>query len=79
MASFGKSWRAVSGHFWQAFGTYVLVFLIWVAFDIALGLALVAVPGALRSCFSTPRKWTAASMSAGPSAPDVATTPSMYS
>src|SRR6184192_2989610 len=31
----------------------VLVFLIWVAFDIALGLALVAVPGALRSFLST--------------------------
>jgi uncharacterized membrane protein len=53
MASFGKSWRAISGHFWQAFGTYVLVFLIWVAFDIALGLALVSVPGALRSFLSS--------------------------
>ena len=53
MASFGKSWRAISGHFWQAFGTYVLVFLIWVAFDIALGLALVTLPGALRSFLST--------------------------
>jgi uncharacterized membrane protein len=53
MASFGKSWRAISGHFRQAFGTYVLVFLIWVAFDIALGLALVSVPGALRSFLSS--------------------------
>jgi len=53
MASFGKSWRAISGHFWQAFGTYVLVFLIWVAFDIALGLALVTVPAALRSFLSS--------------------------
>ncbi len=53
MASFGKSWRAISGHFWQAFGTYVLVFLIWVAFDLALGLALVAVPAALRSFLSS--------------------------
>jgi hypothetical protein len=52
-AAFGKSWRAISGHFWQAFGTYVLVFLIWVAFDIALGLALVAVPAALRSFVSS--------------------------
>jgi hypothetical protein len=52
-ASFGKSWRAISGHFWQAFGIYVLVFLIWVAFDIALGLALVAVPAALRSFLSS--------------------------
>ncbi len=53
LASFGKSWRAISGHFWQAFGTYVLVFLIWVAFDIALGLALLAVPAALRSFLSS--------------------------
>lgn len=49
LASFGRSWRAVSGHFWQAFGTYVLVFLIWVAFDIALGLVLVTLPAALRA------------------------------
>jgi hypothetical protein len=53
MASFGRSWRAVSGHFWQAFGTYVLVFLIWVAFDIALGLALVTLPAALRAFLSS--------------------------
>jgi hypothetical protein len=53
MASFGKSWRAISGHFWHAFGTYVLVFLIWVAFDIALGLALVTMPAALRAFLSS--------------------------
>lgn len=53
MASFGKSWRAIRGHFWQAFGTYVLVFLIWVAFDIALGLALVTVPADLRTFLSS--------------------------
>jgi hypothetical protein len=53
MASFGRSWREVSGHFWQAFGTYVLVFLIWVAFDIALGLVLVTLPAALRAFLSS--------------------------
>ena len=53
MASFGKSWRAISGHFWQAFGTYVLVFLIWIAFNIVLGLALLVVPAALRNFLST--------------------------
>ena len=53
MASFGKSWRAISGHFWQAFGTYVLVFLIWIAFNIGLGLALLVVPAALRNFLST--------------------------
>ena len=51
--AFGNSWRTVRGYAWRVFGTYVLVFLIWVAFDIALGLALVAVPGALRSFLST--------------------------
>jgi hypothetical protein len=30
-------WRTISGHFWQAFGAYVLVFLIWIAFNIAPG------------------------------------------
>ncbi len=53
MAAFGKSWRAISGHFWQAFGTYVLVFLIWIAINIALGLALLAVPAAIRSFVSS--------------------------
>ena len=53
MASFGKSWRAISGHFWQTFGTYVLVFLIWIAVNIALGLVLLAVPAAVRSFVST--------------------------
>jgi uncharacterized membrane protein len=53
MASFGESWRAIRGHFWQAFGTYVLVFLVWVAFDIAMGLVLVTMPAALRSFMSS--------------------------
>ncbi len=52
MASFGKSWRAISGHFWQAFGTYVLVFLIWIAFNIGLGLALLVVLAALHATSS---------------------------
>jgi hypothetical protein len=52
-ASFGKSWRAISGHFWQAFVTYVLVFLIWIAVNVALGLALLAVPAAVRSFVSS--------------------------
>lgn len=53
MASFGRSWRAISGHFWQAFGTYVLVFLLWVAFNIVLGLVLLAMPAAVRSFVSS--------------------------
>lgn len=53
LASFGRSWRTISGHFWQAFGTYVLVFLIWIAFNIALGLILLAVPAVIRSFASS--------------------------
>jgi hypothetical protein len=53
LASFARSWRTISGHFWQAFGTYVLVFLMWIAFNIALGLVLLAVPAAIRTFASS--------------------------
>jgi hypothetical protein len=53
MASFGQSWRTIGGYFWPAFGTYVLVFLIWIAFNIGLGLVLLAVPAAIRSFASS--------------------------
>jgi hypothetical protein len=53
LASFGRSWRTISGHFWQALGTYVVVFLIWIAFNIALGLILLAVPAVIRSFASS--------------------------
>ena len=46
-ASFGNSWRTVRGYAWRVFGTYVLVFLILVAFSIVLGLIL----GLLHSLF----------------------------
>jgi hypothetical protein len=42
--SFGRSWRTVRGFAWPVFGTFVLVFLIWVAFRIVLGLVFVALP-----------------------------------
>ena len=38
--SFSKSWRTVRGYAWHVFGTYVLVFLILIVFDIVLGLIL---------------------------------------
>ncbi len=38
--SFRKSWRTVRGYAWHVFGTYVLVFLILIVFDIVLGLIL---------------------------------------
>jgi hypothetical protein len=40
LASFGNSWRTVRGYAWRVFGTYVLVFLILIAFIIVVGLIL---------------------------------------
>jgi hypothetical protein len=48
-ASFGNSWRTVRGYAWRVFGTYVLVFLILIAFGIVLGLILLLLPQFLRS------------------------------
>jgi hypothetical protein len=48
-ASFGNSWRTVRGYAWRVFGTYVLVFLILVAFSIVLGLILSLLPVFLSS------------------------------
>jgi hypothetical protein len=42
--SFGNSWRTVRGYAWRVFGTYVLVFLILIAFGIVLGFILVLLP-----------------------------------
>jgi len=48
-ASFGHSWRTVRGYAWRVFGTYVLVFLILIAFSIVLGLVLGLLPVFVRS------------------------------
>jgi hypothetical protein len=48
-ASFGNSWRTVRGYAWRVFGTYVLVFLILIAFSIVLGVILRLLPLFLRS------------------------------
>ena len=42
--SFGRSWRTVRGYAWPVFGTYLLVFLIWVAFRFVLAIIFFAVP-----------------------------------
>ena len=42
--SFGNSMRTVRGYAWRVFGTYVLVFLILIAFGIVLGIILGALP-----------------------------------
>ncbi|HKA94750.1 MAG TPA: hypothetical protein VKD66_00670 [Streptosporangiaceae bacterium] len=47
--SFGKSWRTVRGYAWNVFGTYVLVFLILIAFSIVLGFVLILLPLWLRN------------------------------
>jgi hypothetical protein len=44
IASFGNSWRTVRGYAWPVFGTYVLVFLILIAFGIVLGVILAVLP-----------------------------------
>ncbi len=47
--SFGHSMRTVRGYAWRVFGTYVLVFLILIAFAIVLGFILILLPLFLRS------------------------------
>ena len=49
MGSFGASGRTVRGHAWNVFGTYVLVWLIYLVFEIVLSLIFVALSGWLRS------------------------------
>jgi hypothetical protein len=48
MGSFGQSWRTVRGYFWNVFGTYVLVFVIYLVFEIVLSLIFAVLPGAGR-------------------------------
>src|SRR5262249_24482259 len=47
--SFRNSWRTVRGYAWRVFGTYVLVWLILIAFAIVLGFILILLPLWLRS------------------------------
>jgi hypothetical protein len=47
--AFGNSWRTVRGYAWRVFGTYVLVFLILIAFTVVLGLILLVLPLWLRN------------------------------
>jgi hypothetical protein len=49
LESFGRSWRTVRGYAWNVFGTFVVVFLIWVAGEIVLSAILFALPNAWRS------------------------------
>src|SRR5215468_6024070 len=47
--AFGNSMGTVRGYAWRVFGTYVLVFLILIAFGIVLGIVLRLLPVWLRS------------------------------
>ena len=51
--SFSKSWRTVRGYAWHVFGTYVLVFLILIVFDIVVGLVLIFLPVVARNAISS--------------------------
>jgi hypothetical protein len=51
--SFSKSWRTVRGYAWHVFGTYVLVFLILIVFDIVIGLILLFLPVVARNAISS--------------------------
>jgi len=49
LESFRQSWRTVRGFAWHVFGTYVLVFLIYIAVQVVLGLIFSVLPGSGRS------------------------------
>jgi len=51
--SFGQSYRTVRGYAWNVFGTLVLVFLIYLALGIVVGLILAVLPVFLRNFVST--------------------------
>jgi hypothetical protein len=52
MDSFSRSWRTVSGYFWNVFGTYVVAFLILIAAEIVISLILVFLSPFPRSLLS---------------------------
>src|SRR5579875_3490136 len=52
LASFGQSRRTVRGYAWNVFGTYVVVFLILIVFQIVLTAVLIALPTAARGFIS---------------------------
>ena len=49
LESFRQSWRTVRGFAWHVFGTYVLVFLIYIVIQIVLSLIFSVLPGSGRS------------------------------
>jgi hypothetical protein len=49
LESFRQSWRTVRGFAWHVFGTYVLVFLIYIVVQVVLSLIFSVLPGSGRS------------------------------
>lgn len=49
LESFGRSWRTVRGYAWNVFGTFIVMFLIYVVGEFVLELILVALPVAVRN------------------------------
>ncbi len=49
LESFRQSWRTVRGSAWHVFGTYVLVFLIYIVVQVVLSLIFSVLPGSSRS------------------------------
>ncbi|HEY2520134.1 MAG TPA: hypothetical protein VGJ19_08490 [Streptosporangiaceae bacterium] len=52
MASFGASWRTVRGYAWHVFGTFVLVWLLYLAFEIVLAVIFAVLPNWLQGFLS---------------------------
>jgi hypothetical protein len=53
MGSFGRSYQLVRGHFWNVFGTLVLLWLILIAVDIVLGVIFSFMPHLLGNFLSS--------------------------
>ena len=49
LESFGRSWRTVRGYAWNVFGTFILVFLIYLVGEWVLMIILIALPVPWRS------------------------------
>jgi hypothetical protein len=52
LEAFGRSWRTVRGYAWPVFGTFVVVFLIYLVGEIVLSAVLLALPYGWRSFIS---------------------------
>ena len=49
LEAFGRSWRTVRGYAWNVFGTFIVMFLIYIVGEIVLSIILIALPTGWRS------------------------------